>query len=255
MNVFDSHLHIIDPRFPLTPNQGYVPEPFTCSDYLARAKPLGIVGGAVVSGSFQGFDQSYLLAALESLGPSFVGVTRVPATATDEEIRTLDKAGVRAVRFNLKRGVSPDLSDLSSMAQRVCEVAGWHVEFYVDGADLPGLLNQLLALPKVVIDHLGLSSAGLPSLYKLVERGAYVKATGFGRLDFDPVLAIRHIAKINPNALLFGTDLPSTRAPRLFQEQDVRLIQETLEPNLVRRVLYENAISLYRPAGLVRDTN
>ena len=57
--VFDAHLHIIDPRFPLVASQGYVPEPFTVEDYRTRTAGLGITGGAVVSGSFQGFDQSY----------------------------------------------------------------------------------------------------------------------------------------------------------------------------------------------------
>jgi predicted TIM-barrel fold metal-dependent hydrolase len=76
--VFDGHLHIIDPRFPLVPNRGYLPEPFTVEDYLDRTSTLDLVGGAVVSGSFQGFDQSYLLDALDRLGPSFVGVTSCP---------------------------------------------------------------------------------------------------------------------------------------------------------------------------------
>ena len=31
--VFDAHLHVIDPRFPLVANQGYVPDPFTVDDY------------------------------------------------------------------------------------------------------------------------------------------------------------------------------------------------------------------------------
>ena len=26
--IFDAHFHVIDPRFPLQPNQGFVPEPF-----------------------------------------------------------------------------------------------------------------------------------------------------------------------------------------------------------------------------------
>ena len=56
---FDAHLHIIDPRFPLVPNGGYIPPAFTVEDYLARTTHLGVVGGAVVSGSFQGFDTSY----------------------------------------------------------------------------------------------------------------------------------------------------------------------------------------------------
>ncbi|MGQ0658007.1 MAG: amidohydrolase family protein [Chromatiales bacterium] len=247
--IFDSHLHIVDPRFPLTANQGYLPKPFTCSDYQARAKPLGIVGGAIVSGSFQGFDQGYLLAALQSLGPSFVGVTQLPSAVSDEEILKLDTAGVRAVRFNLKRGGSAEVSDLPTFARRVHELAGWHVELYVDGAKLPALLSTLRSLPKVVIDHLGLTKAGLPALLDLVDHGACVKATGLGRLDFDPAPVIRQIAGINPNALLFGTDLPSTRARRPFEEQDLWLIEETLEPDLARRALCENALALYRPAA------
>ena len=245
--IFDSHLHIIDSRFPLMPNQGYLPEPFTCEDYLAQATTLGVIGGVVVSASFQGFDQSYLLAALERLGPTFVGVTQLPRIVNDEEILRLEQAGVRAVRFNLRRGGSADIGDLPSLARRVHELAGWHVELYVDGSELPDLVRNLLGLPKVVIDHLGLSSAGLPCIYKLVERGACVKATGFGRLDFDPAPVLREIAAINPHALLFGTDLPSTRAQRPFQRRDLTLLEETLEPELARRALCDNAVGLYRP--------
>ena len=93
--LFDAHFHIIDPRFPLLPNNGYLPEAFSCDDYRSRMKGYELSGGAVVSGSFQGYDQSYLLAALGELGPGFVGVTQVPATVTDEEVISLDRAGVR----------------------------------------------------------------------------------------------------------------------------------------------------------------
>lgn len=247
MRIFDSHLHIIDRRFPLVANQGYLPDEFTSRDYQARADQLGIVGGTVVSGSFQAFDQTYLLAALETLGPTFVGVTQLPATASESEIRALDRAGVRAVRFNLKRGGSAGLADLRPFAQRVFEIARWHVELYVDGRDLPDLFEVLVALPAVVIDHLGLSRAGLPILLRLAEQGAHVKASGFGRLDFEPGPVLRKVAQVNPGALLFGTDLPSTRAPRPFQEQDLHLIRESLEPALAVKVLYDNAVALYRP--------
>lgn len=62
--IFDAHCHIIDPQFPLIANNGYLPDPFGVGDYLATVQPLGVQGGAVVSGSFQGFDQGYLLQAL-----------------------------------------------------------------------------------------------------------------------------------------------------------------------------------------------
>lgn len=247
MRVFDSHLHIIDRRFPLVASQGYLPDEFTCADYRARAGELGIVGGAVVSGSFQAFDQTYLLAALETLGPTFVGVTQLPASTSDAEMRRLDRAGVRAVRFNLKRGGSAGVADLRPLGERVYGIAGWHVEVYVDGRDLPDLFEVLVSLPAVVIDHLGLSRAGLATLLRLVERGARVKASGFGRLDFDPGPALRQVAQVNPDALLFGTDLPSTRAPRPFEKQDLRLIAECLEPDLAAKALYDNAVALYRP--------
>src|SRR5919206_5246603 len=93
--VFDSHLHIIDPRFPLIPNQGYLPDPFTVRDYVERTSTLDLAGGAVVSGSFQGFDQSYLIHALERLGPRFVGVTHVPAAGGGGEGPPLHAGGGR----------------------------------------------------------------------------------------------------------------------------------------------------------------
>ena len=52
VRIFDSHFHVIDPRFPLTPNHGYLPDAFTVEEYKERTADLPIVGGAVVSGSF-----------------------------------------------------------------------------------------------------------------------------------------------------------------------------------------------------------
>lgn len=52
-SLFDAHLHIIDPAFPLVANNGYLPEPFTHADYLTRMQPYRLCGGAVVSGSFR----------------------------------------------------------------------------------------------------------------------------------------------------------------------------------------------------------
>lgn len=246
--LFDSHLHIIDYRFPLVPNHGYLPEEFLCADYLARTRHLNVIGGAIVSGSFQAFDQTYLLAALRELGPAFVGVTQIPVMTPDNEILRLDRAGVRGVRFNLKRGGSEGLAHLEKLARRVYEVAGWHCELYVDARDLADLVALLTSLPALAIDHLGLSREGFPTLLKLVERGVRVKATGFGRVDFDVRQAIRAIVSVNPEALMFGTDLPSTRAPRPFLDHDIDHICESLDADLVQRVLYQNALSFYRLA-------
>ena len=51
--MFDSHFHIIDKAFPLIPNNGYMPDAFSCDDYLEKVKDYDVCGGAIVSGSFQ----------------------------------------------------------------------------------------------------------------------------------------------------------------------------------------------------------
>jgi len=243
--LFDAHLHIIDPRFPLIPNDGYLPPAFTVEDYRARVAGLDVTGGAVVSGSFQGFDQSYLSAALAALGPTYVGVTQIPADATDAEIEHLDAIGVRAVRFNVRRGGSAHIAEVDRLARRVYDVAGWHAEFYIDSRHLAPLHATLAALPRISIDHLGLSADGLPDLLNLVECGAYVKATGFGRLDFDAGPAMNRILEINPHALVFGTDLPSTRAPRPFEDSDLTGLADLLGPEHAADVRWHNAAALY----------
>lgn len=243
--IFDSHFHIIDPAFPLIPNHGFLPETFSAEHYLKRTKDLNVLGGAIVSGSFQAFDQGYLLAALNKLGPNFVGVTQLPANTTDEEILQLHQAGVRAIRFNLKRGGSEGIEHLKTMAKRVFELAKWHCEFYVDAKDLTELNPLILSLPKASIDHLGLSKAGFSNILALAEKNIRIKASGFGRVDFDVLEALKNIYNVNPDALMFGTDLPSTRAPRAFENSDIDLLTKNFDKNACHKILYQNAASFY----------
>ncbi|WP_166366042.1 amidohydrolase family protein [Pseudomonas akapageensis] len=244
--IFDAHCHIIDPRYPLIANNGYLPAPFGVDDYLAQTRALSICSGAVVSGSFQAFDQQYLITALKRLGPEFVGVTQLPASVSDAELVSLNEQGVRALRFNLKRGGSEQLDQLENLARRVHEVVGWHAELYIDSRELPNLEARLLQLPAVSIDHLGLSHEGLPSILRLAERGVRIKACGFGRVDFEVAPALKAIHAANPQALMFGSDLPSTRAPRAFEAADIELLCEALGEDGAELALWGNARAFYR---------
>lgn len=246
--LFDSHFHIIDDRYPLVSNNGYMPENFTHKDYLSRLSKYKLVGGAIVSGSFQAFDQGYLLAALKALGPSFVGVTQLPYDTSDARILELHSAGVRALRFNLYRGGSETLAHMATMAKRVHELVGWHIELYIDPSDLQSIFKIVACLPAVSIDHLGLKKSGFPCLLKLAEKGVKIKATGFGRIDFNASEAIKAFYSANPNSLMFGTDLPSTRAPRPYQDSDFAIVLETLDNDGAKKVLKENAMAFYKPA-------
>jgi len=178
----------------------------------------------VVSGSFQGFDQTYLLDALDRLGPTFVGVTQLPPTVADEEVLALDAAGVRAVRFTLARGGVLDVD----LALRVHELAGWHAEVYA--TDLPAHEDRLRELPRLVVDHLGMSPEGLATAVRL---DAMVKATP--RYDGD-------LRAVDPSKLLCGTDLPGTRTGRTFEPAYLDVIAA-----ITNSALVDNARAWYRP--------
>ena len=247
--LFDAHFHIIDPRFPLIANQGYVPPAFVLPAYRAAAEPLGIAGGAVVAGSFQGFDQSWLLATLKDLGPGWVGVAQVPADMPDAEIVALSAAGVRGLRFNMFRGSIDNVDDLVALATRAHRVGGWHAEVYADAAALAPHVGRLTGMGvPLSIDHLGMTAAGVAVLLDLVSAGAKVKATGFGRVTMDVASVLEKIAARDPSAPMFGSDMPSTRAKRAFEAGDVALIQRVLGEGLARRALWDNARAFYRMA-------
>jgi len=244
--LFDSHCHIIDHRFPIVPNQGYTPPNFPLEDYLAQAKPLGVVAGAVVSGSFQANDQTYLMDLLPKLGPAWVGVTQIPNDYPDAEIARLDALGVRAVRFNVFRGRIDSVDDIVALATRCHSVVGWHSEIYADAAALKPHIDRLAKLTKFSIDHLGMNGEGLPVLLDLVAAGWKVKATGFGRVKMDVPKVLEAVAKKSPDALVFGTDIPSTRAQRPFLTSDIDLIEKVIGPELAKKAFWDNPLALYK---------
>lgn len=247
--LFDAHLHVIDPRFPLVASQGYMPAPFTVADYRDATAGLDVQGGAVVSGSFQADDTTYLDSALSALGEGFVGVAQLPVDVPDAEVRRLHHLGVRAVRANLRRNGVDAIDAATELARRVHALVGWHLEVYADAATVDG--SRLRELPVVVVDHLGLTAAGLPRLLGLVAAGVKVKATGFGRIDpaLDVREALRRVAEVDPTALLFGTDLPGTRARRAFRRSDLDVLHDAIGTEAARMARWDNAVALYRPPG------
>ena len=91
-----------------------------------------------------------------------------------------------------------------------------------------------------------MTQAGVPALLDLVGAGVMVKATGFGRVTLDVPKTLEAVAKKNPNALVFGTDIPSTRAKRPFEVSDIDLIEQTLGAELAAKVFWDNPLALYK---------
>ena len=57
---------------------------------------------------------------------------------------------------------------------------------------------------------------------------------------------LNEIVSVNQDALMFGTDLPSTRAPRPFIKEDIQLIRETFSDEICEKIFYGNAASFYK---------
>jgi predicted TIM-barrel fold metal-dependent hydrolase len=247
LTCFDSHCHIIDPSYPLTPNQGFSPDAFTSETYMEAMTNLALkpLGGAVVSGSFQAFDTDYLQHALNCLGPNYVGVINLKHNASDDEILNYHRMGVRAVRFNLFRGGSETIDHIEALAHRIYQLCQWHVELYVSADTLMDIKSTLVTLPKISIDHLGLTTKGLDDVLELASFGAHIKTTRFSLLDFDIAKVMREIYDANPNSLMFGTDLPGTRAPRTIDARDIDLIKKTFSETERANVLHQNAYHFY----------
>ncbi|MCI0755168.1 amidohydrolase family protein [Teichococcus vastitatis] len=252
--IIDAHFHIFDPRFPLPGNDGYVPPRFTAQDYRAATAGFDLRGGVVVAASTHGLDPAPLVAAMRDLGPGFVAVVNADPDLSDVALRALADAGVRGLRHNLYRGVAASVRDELALAERGWSVAGLHTQVYADAALLRPFADRLATLgPRLVIDHLGMTEAGLPMVLDLVEAGAKVKATGFGRVSLDVPRALGEIARRSASALMFGTDLPSTRAARPFRSSDVTLLREVLGEELAAAALHGNAAAYYRLPGTRRE--
>ncbi len=243
--IYDAHFHIIDNQYPLNANHGFVPDPFTIEQYRSRLSGYDLLGGTLVAGSFQS-DYQFMERALKTLGQGYVGIVQASPTMTDEQIVWLSNIGVRGIRFNIQREGKAGLEYLPRLAAKVYEIARWHVELYIDSRDMAELVDIIALLPSATIDHLGLSEVGFKHITKLIERNVYIKATGFGRLDFNAKAAIINLYSINPQRLIFGSDLPSTRSPIAYSDHDYELMVDTLGEKKAKDVLYHNALELYQ---------
>jgi predicted TIM-barrel fold metal-dependent hydrolase len=249
MHLFDSHFHIFEPNQPLQANNGFLPSDYSAQQYLAAATTFGMTGGALVASSFEADANETLIANLSRLPAGYVGIASLDSSVSDAEIHRLHEAGVRGIRFNLRRLQLESPQKLMDLALRVHRLHAWHTELYVDSTQLGELRPLLYELPAFSIDHLGLSTEGMAEVFNLVEQGARVKFSGLGRLNFNRnqvAQIISEIHAINPNALMFGSDLPSVRSSRQLAQDDINLVHELFNEKSADMILCRNALRFYR---------
>jgi len=159
VGAVDAHCHVFGPaaEFPFAPERKYTPCDASKEQLFALRDRLGIGRNVIVQATCHGADNAAMLDAVQSADGRARGIATVRTDVTDTELRRLDAAGVRGVRFNfVKRLVdaSPK-EDLAAIAKKIAPL-GWHVVIYFEAADLADLEDFFGALPTpLVVDHMG----------------------------------------------------------------------------------------------------
>ena len=264
----DAHCHVFGPgaRFPFAPERKYTPCDAPKEKLWALRDYLGFERSVLVQATCHAADNRALVDALLDADGRARGVATVGAGVTDEELRTLDAAGVRGIRFNFLRrlvDVTPR-EVLAELAHRVAPL-GWHVVIYFEAADLRELYDFFASLPTaVVVDHMGrpdvsqpVDGPGFGLFVRLMRENANVwskvscpeRLSITGPPGYDDVVPFaRRLVEEFPDRVLWGTDWPHPNL-RSHMPDDGKLVDliPRLAPSaeLQRRLLVDNPQRLY----------
>ena len=185
-NACDCHMHIYDSRFPVAPNAKLRPGDATTDDYRLLQKRIGTTRNVVVTPSTYGTDNSCTLDAMAKLGSSARGVAVVDTSVSDAELKRLNEAGIRGIRFNLVQSGATTIDMLEPLSKRVNDL-GWHVQIHMLGDQIVQVEDLLRRLPSpIVFDHMaripepaGVDHPAFAFVRKLIDGGrTWVKLSG-----------------------------------------------------------------------------
>ena len=224
----DAHCHVFGPgaRFPYAPERKYTPCDASKEHLWALRDFLGLERNVIVQATCHGSDNRALVDALRASGGRARGVASVAPDVTDSELRALDEAGVRGVRFNfVKRLVDTTPREVLAAITRRVAPLGWHVVIYFEAAELPQLYDFFASLAAtVVVDHMGRPDVtrpvdgpefGLfvrlmqerPNVWSKVSCPERLSQAGPPRYE-DVVPFARRLVETFPDRVLWGTDWP-----------------------------------------------
>jgi len=264
----DAHCHVFGPadRFPYAPSRKYTPCDAPKERLFALRDFLGFERNVIVQATCHGNDNRALVDALLSAQGRARGVASIDRSITDEQLRQLDLAGVRATRFNFVRRLV-DFTPrevLVEIAQRVAPL-GWHVVVYFEAQDLPQLWDFFTSLPTVVVvDHMGRPDVSKPAngaefdlfvrlmsehpnIWSKVSCPERLSVSGPPAYD-DVVPFARRLIETFPERVLWGTDWPHPNM-KSHMPNDGDLVdflpRIATTPVLQRSLLVDNPLRLY----------
>jgi len=264
----DAHCHVFGPgdEFPYAPERKYTPCDAPKEKLWELRDYLGFECNVIVQATCHGADNRAMVDACRASNGRARGVATVTRDFTDLQLRELDAAGVRGVRFNfVKRLVDVTPRDvLAEIAARI-QPLGWHIVIYFEAQDLPELYDFVASLPTiVVVDHMGrpdvtqpLTAPGFELFVKLMRNheNIWSKVSGAERLsrsgppgydDFVPFA--RRIVETFPDRVLWGTDWPHPNLKTHMPDdgQLVDLLPRIAPTQLLRqKLLVDNPMRLY----------
>ena len=264
----DAHCHVFGPGdvFPYAPERKYTPCDAPKEKLWQLRDFLGFERNVIVQATSHGADNRALVDALKDSKGRARGVATVKQDVSDAELRDLDAAGVRGVRFNfVKRLVDTTPREtLLEIAQRI-KPLGWHIVIYFEAQELPELYDFFTSLPTtVVVDHMGRPDVTKPvdgpefelflkllrehpNFWSKVSCPERLSKTGPDAYE-DVIPFARKVVESFPDRVLWGTDWPHPNL-KSHMPDDGKLVDVipriARTPELQRKLLVDNPMALY----------
>jgi 2-pyrone-4,6-dicarboxylate lactonase len=266
----DTHVHVFESKYKLSPVRGYTPPDATLADLKHLHDTLGLDRVVFTQPSIYGTDNSAILDGINNLNGATSnrarGVVAVSLDVTDEELADFDAQGIRGIRLNTdnKGGMPIGLDQIAKIAERI-DGLNWHLEFLFPGQDILDLMPIFTSLKvPMSIGHFayqpataGVEAPGFQSLLELMRQGnTWMKISGANRVsqtDLPPYDDVKPMAQalieVAPDRIMWGTDWPH---PNKYEvnPNDGDLVNAfgewVTDESLRRKIMVDTPASFYR---------
>ena len=266
----DTHVHVFESKYKLSPVRGYTPPDATLADLKHLHDTLGLDRVVFTQPSIYGTDNSAILDGINNLNGATSnrarGVVAVSLDVTDEELADFDAQGIRGIRLNTdnKGGMPIGLDQIAQIAERI-DGLNWHLEFLFPGQDILDLMPIFTSLKvPMSIGHFayqpataGVEAPGFQSLLELMRQGnTWMKISGANRVsqtDLPPYDDVKPMAQalieVAPDRIMWGTDWPHPNKYEVNPNDGdlVNALGEWVtDEGLRRKVMVDTPASFYR---------
>lgn len=260
--ICDTHVHVYDGRYPISPTTVLEPPDADLTDYAGVRAALGIERAVIVQPTTYGVDNRCQLDAVARFGQGARAVVVVDDQVGNDELARLTDQGARGARFHMLPGGAVPWTAMPGVAARIAD-HDWHIQLQMNGRELPEHIDDLLALPtSLVIDHVGrfmppvsTDDPAFTTLLRLVDTGrcwvklsAPYESTCDGAPRYPAVSALtRRLIEHAPERMLWATNWPHPGQVAPPTAADLAALRDDWLPSdaLRQQVLVDNPAHVY----------